>query len=229
MAFKLAWALAETGEASAAERVFHDRFFPREEGGTSVAAAYAQTRLISARLAGETGRCAEALGEVDALNTAQPGLAFTAGGLGTLLAQPALSHQVAGVEWTCGRRRQARARWERLAGLGASRNPMNVAIASLAARSLGRADGPPDRAKLQAALADASTALDSGVTGNPGATEYARGLLLRALGRDAESRRSLQHVFLFPDRHLSHVLARAALHAGLPRGSQAATGSRSSR
>ena len=229
MALKLAWALAETGEASAAERVFHDRFFPREEGGTSVAVAYAQTRLISARLAAETGRCAEALGEVDALAAAQPGLAFTAGGLGNLLAQPALSHQVAGVEWTCGRRRQARARWERLAGLGASRSPMNIAIASLARRSLGRADGPAERAILQAALADASTSLDTGVSGNPGVTEYARGLLLHALGRDAESRRSLRRVFLFPDRHLSHVLARAALHAGLQRGSQAATRSRSSR
>ncbi len=162
--------------------MFHDRFFPREEGGTSVAAAYAQTRLISARLAGEAGRCAEALGEVDALAAAQPGLAFTAGGLGNLLAQPALSHQVAGVEWTCGRRRQARARWERLAGLGASRSPMNVAIASLAARSLGRADGSAERARLQAALADASTALDIGVTGNPGVTEYARGLLLQRSG-----------------------------------------------
>ena len=123
MALKLAWALAETGEASAAERVFHDRFFPREEGGTSVAVAYAQTRLISARLAAETGRCAEALGEIDALAAAQPGLAFTAGGLGNLLGQPALSHQVAGVEWTCGRRRQARARWERLADPGASGSP----------------------------------------------------------------------------------------------------------
>ena len=229
MALKLAWALAETGEASAAERVFHDRFFPREEGGTSVAVAYAQTRLISARLAAQTGRCAAALGEVDALATEQPGLAFTAGGLGNLLAQPALSHQVAEVEWACGRRRQARARWERLAGLRSSRSPMNVAIASLAARSLGRADGPAERAALQAALADASSALDTGGASNPGVTEYARGLLLQALGRDAESRRSLRRVFLFPDRNLSHVLARAALHARLPRGSQAATRSRSSR
>jgi hypothetical protein len=106
---------------------------------------------------------------------------------------------------------------------------MNVAIASLARRSLGRADGPAERAILQAALADASTSLDTGVSGNPGVTEYARGLLLHALGRDAESRRSLRRVFLFPDRHLSHVLARAALHAGLQRGSQAATRSRSSR
>ena len=229
MALKLAWALAESGKASPAERIFHDRFFPREEGGTSVAVAYAQTRLISARLAGDTGRCAEALGEIDALAAAQPGLAFTAGGLGNLLGQPALSHQVAGVEWACGRRPQARARWERLADPGASGSPMNIAIASLAARSLGRAASPAKRATLEAALADASNALDTGDTANPGVTEYARALLLQALGRDAESRRSLRRVFLFPDRHLSYVLARAALQARLPRGAQAATRSRSSR
>ena len=209
--------------------MFHDRFFPREEGGTSVAVAYAQTRLISARLAAQTGRCAAALGEVDALATEQPGLPFTAGGLGDLLAQTALSHQAAEVEWACGRRRQARARWEHLAGLRSGRSPMNVAIASLAAGSLGRADGAAERSVLQAALADASSALDTGGASNPGVTECARGLLLQALGRDAESRRSLRRVFLFPDRNLSHVLARAALHARLSRGSQAATRLRSSR
>jgi hypothetical protein len=41
--------------------------------------------------------------------------------------------------------------------------------------------------------------------------EYARGMLLAALGHTRESQESLRHVFSYPDRGLSHVLARAAL------------------
>src|SRR5437867_1403368 len=42
LVFKLALALAEQGRGEAAEALFRDRFFPREEGGTSVRAVFAQ-------------------------------------------------------------------------------------------------------------------------------------------------------------------------------------------
>jgi hypothetical protein len=45
---------------------------------------------------------------------------------------------------------------------------------------------------------------------SPGALEYARALLLAALDRKEDARQSLQKVFLFPDRNLSHALAREA-------------------
>ena len=229
LAFKLAWALAEAGEPQAAEGVFHDRFFPREEGGTSVRSAYAQTRLISAQVASELGRCDQALGLLDSLAAEQQGLEFTTGGLGDLLDQPVLAQQASAVEWTCGRRAQARARSERIAGLAARGGPVTVAMAYAAARHLGM-PGPADRTRLRRALADASRALSTGTAGNPGLLECARGLLLRALGRDVESRQSLRQVFLFPDRDLSHALARAALHdAVVARGRHRADDSRSDR
>src|SRR4030095_13153461 len=44
LVFKAALALAEAGEPTEAERLFHDRFFPREEGGTNVRTLYGQVR-----------------------------------------------------------------------------------------------------------------------------------------------------------------------------------------
>jgi hypothetical protein len=55
--------------------------------------------------------------------------------------------------------------------------------------------------------------LDSGGSSNPGTLECARALLLAALDRRQEARASLQRAFLFPDRNLSHALARMALPA----------------
>jgi len=220
MALKLAWASAEAGKAGEAEGVFHNRFFPREEGGTSVRSAYAQTRLISARVASDLGRCDEALDVLDALVTPRQGLEFTAGGLGDVLNQPTMAQQVAAIEWPCGRHTQARARWERLAGLAKAGGPVNVAMAYAAARHLGM-PGPDDR-KLELALAEASRTLNSGTSGSPGLLEYGRALLLQALRRNGESRQSLRRVFVFPDRNLSYVLARAALRESARRGPRAA-------
>ena len=58
MVFKLGLALAEAGEAGPAEALFHNRFFPQEEGGTSVRMVYTEVRLISARTAADKGDCA---------------------------------------------------------------------------------------------------------------------------------------------------------------------------
>ena len=74
-------ALAEAGEASAAERLFHDRFFPSEEGGTSVRAVYAQIRLSSAKMAADGGNCITSREILDSLSREQPDLAFAREGL----------------------------------------------------------------------------------------------------------------------------------------------------
>ena len=50
--------------------------------------------------------------------------------------------------------------------------------------------------------------IDSGAAGNPGLTEYTRAVLLSALGRRRDSREAQRRVFIFPDRTLSHALAR---------------------
>ncbi len=85
---------------------------------------------------------------------------------------------------------------------------MNIVLADLARRRLGRARSVAERQLLTDALDVAARTMESGSTSNPGFTEYVRALLLSALGRRQESREALRRVFTFPDRNLSHALAR---------------------
>jgi hypothetical protein len=212
LVFKLASALAEAGDASGAERLFHDRFFPREEGGTSVRSVYAQVRLASAAAAAVRGACDAALAILDSLPREQPGLPFTTGGLADTLAGGSMTVQIADLESACGRQESARARWERLArGLDADGAPLATAIGDNARARLGRPRTEPQRQRLEQALAAATATLESAGTSSPGLLEYARALLLAALGRAEESQAALARVFVYPDRGLSHALARTTL------------------
>ena len=212
MVFKLAVALAESGNAAEAERVFHGRFFPREEGGTNVRAVYAQVRLISARIAARRGRCQAAIDNLGSLPREQPALPFTSGGLADALASPQMEGQIAAIESACGRTMQARARWERLARpLAAGGAPISVAIADQARERLGRTRTADQRSRLGQALQAATRTLDSAGSSSPGLVEFARASLLRALGRDEDAGQSRRKVFMYPDRNLSHALARAWL------------------
>lgn len=211
MVFELALAVAEAGDAVGAERLFHDRFFPSEEGGTNVRAVYSQVRLSSAGGAARAGDCPAALAIIDALPRQQPTLSFTVGGLDDTLAPATSSRQVAAIESACGRVAAARARWERLfRPLASGGSPVAVAVADAARRSLGRPRSAADRARLDEALDAATRTLETGGTSNPGLMAYARALLLAALGRAGESRQALERVFVYPDRNLSHALARGA-------------------
>ena len=212
LVFKAALALAEAGDSVAAERLFHDRFFPREEGGTNVRTVYAQVRLISARVASEQGHCDSARQILEGLSTEQPGLALTSGGLGDVIATPTLSLQVAAIESACGRSADARARWERLVRALAADGPaLTLAVADTARERLARPRTAAERARLERAVESATATLESAGTNSPGLIEYARGVLLEALGKNSEARESLRRVFTYPDRGLSHALARAAL------------------
>src|SRR5262245_35367477 len=72
LAFKSAFAKAEAGDGIGAERLFHDRFFPREEGGTNVRTVYAQVRLILANSAANIGKCDAARVILDSFSSEQP-------------------------------------------------------------------------------------------------------------------------------------------------------------
>jgi tetratricopeptide (TPR) repeat protein len=210
LVLKLALSLAEAGDTEEAERLFHNRFFPKEEGGTSVRTVYAQVKLASARAAAAAGSCGSALATLDAISREQPDLAFTAGGLSNTLGAAPMQLQIADVEAACGRRDAASGRWETLArSLQADAAPVTMAIADAARARLGRARTAAELATLQQALGAATMAIESASTSSPGLVEYARALILSELGRADEARASWQRVFLFPDRGLSHALARS--------------------
>jgi tetratricopeptide (TPR) repeat protein len=211
LVFKLALALAEAGDPVSAERLFHDRFFPREEGGTNVRAVYAQARLVSARLAAAKRDCATALEILDGLPAERKDLPFTAGTLADALQPAAMSNQMAVIEAQCGRDSAARERWARLErALSVGGSPIELAIADDARARSGHERTDEQRRRLEEGLSSATLALDSGSSTNPGTLAYARALLLAELDRKDEARSALQRAFLLPDRNLSHALARVA-------------------
>jgi hypothetical protein len=88
---------------------------------------------------------------------------------------------------------------------------LTLAIADTARQRLGRSRTAAERARLERAIENATAILESAGTNSPGLIEYARGVLLEALGKNAEAREALRRVFTYPDRGLSQALARAAL------------------
>lgn len=216
LVFKRAIALAEAGDAAGAERLFHGRFFPREEGGTNVRTVYAQVLLASARASAEGKDCGAARRLLESMSRERPELAFTRGGLGDAYEAPVMAMQVADVESACGQDAAARMKWERLERtLDRATAPLSVAVAADASRRLGKALTPEGRARIDTALDEANRVLESAGTSSPGTMQYARGLLLASLGRHNDSREALRRVFIYPDRGLSHALARIALRQSI--------------
>jgi tetratricopeptide (TPR) repeat protein len=157
------------------------------------------------------------LSVIDALSAEQPGLAFTSGGLADALAPPFMSEQVSDIEAGCGRAQQARAHRERIAGaLARDGAPLTLAVAARAHLRLGRMLSTANRARLERALEAANATLESAGTSNPGLTEYARASMLASLGRRTEAREAYRRVFIYPDRGLSHALARLAIRDQTP-------------
>jgi hypothetical protein len=116
--------------------------------------------------------------------------------------------QLAHVEARCGRREAAQRRWTKAArDIRADASPLQVSIAYEAARSMGSATDAQWTPRLETALAAVDAMVDAGDSNLPTAL-YMQARLRAALGRMDQARESLTRVFLVPDVHLSHALAR---------------------
>jgi tetratricopeptide (TPR) repeat protein len=211
---KLALALTDAGQAAEAEALFADRFFPREENGTNIRQVYLEVRLRRALALARGGQGAEAVAIVESLQRPVPALSFTRDGMKAFVDGVRVQYVIGEILAAAGRQADARLHWER-AMKGEDWPNLKPVFAALAARRLGSADDAAQRPDLEASLARCREFLARG-TAFPGIATYAEGLLLRALGREAEARDRLRQVFLLPDLRLSHYLARHALEASDP-------------
>jgi tetratricopeptide (TPR) repeat protein len=211
---KLALALAEAGRAEEAEALFANRFFPREENGTNVRQVYLEVRLRHAQALARSGRAAEAVAILEALEQPMPGLDFTRDGMAAFVGGARVQHAIGEIYAACGRLTQAREHWER--SLTGQDWPYQKAVpAYLAALRLGSVDERAARRELETSLERSQDFLERG-TAFPGIATYAQGLHLRALGREAEAQQRFHRVFLLPDKRLSHFLSRRALEGHDP-------------
>jgi hypothetical protein len=145
---------------------------------------------------------------VDGASRADPAMPFSSEALDAAASDPWMQLQLARVEAACGRADAARRRWTTLAGDRPDASPAATAIAYDAARSLGTSGDAPSAARLETALSAITAVVESEDSALPGTALYVQALLRAALGRVDEARDSLARVFLFPDRNLSHALAR---------------------
>ena len=103
----------------------------------------------------------------------------------------------------------ARSHWDKaVAGQDAYPYP-NVVYAFEAAHRLRKPSDDAERRKVEAALESWTNRLAVG-TSYPGPNAVGQGLMLRALGREAEAQAKLREALLLPDRIMSHYLARQA-------------------
>ncbi len=213
LVYKLALAFTEAGRGEEAEQLFHDRFFPREEGGTNVRQVFLEVRLRNAVSLAKAGRTKQALRIVDDLTRPVKGLPFTRDGLEAFL-RARLQYLAAEVRAACGQEAEARRNWSEAAE-GKDTSFLGPIYGLLARRKLGTADEAEGRRQLESSLAQSEVFLQQG-TQFAGIVEYAQGLTLRLLGREDEARARLKDVFRLPDKRLSHFLARRALDAADP-------------
>jgi fructose-1-phosphate kinase PfkB-like protein/tetratricopeptide (TPR) repeat protein len=209
LVFKLALAYAEAGRFDEAEAAFRGRFFPREEGGLNVREIYLEVRLLRARAASRAARCDEALTIVDTLTKPRPDLAFTADGLDPFVGTARFHYELGAIAAACGRQESAAAHWKQVASVTSGSPLLNAYYVYAAAQRLGDSSSEWTP-RLQQALADSQALIDSGNANNVSAVRVARGLLLRALGKEDEAREQLTEALRAPDRQLSHHLARLA-------------------
>ena len=203
LVYSLALEHAEAREFDAAEALFHNRFFAREEGGTNVREVWVEVKTLQALSQAAAGHCDAALATVDGIATRIPGLPFTDDGLQPFVDAPSTQYLFGQVESRCGRTAQASARWRRVA---AAKGNANLVWAWGAAKKLDGYNQDEWHKRLEAARAQ-------GETESP----YVAGVLEAVLGKEAAAHAHFEQVLLLPDRHMSHHFTRMAMAgAGLP-------------
>jgi len=209
--FELILNLAEAGRFDRALALFHDRFFPRQEGGTNVRQVWVEVQLQHALTAAKAHACDESLKISGELGSEVPGLAFTQDGLEPFL-RTARTNYILGTVYTlCGKAAEATSKYQ-LAGAAAA--PDQIRFAWLAARQLPEFDEKQWQHRLKASFQEAAGRSET--SGFPSYWMYAAGSLATALGQTQEADARFRKALLLPDQMLSYHLTRLVKSEAMP-------------
>jgi tetratricopeptide (TPR) repeat protein len=203
--FELILNLSEAGDFQRAQGLFHDRFFPREEGGTNVRQVWVEVELQKLLALARNGQCPDALQTADHLAAAVDGLPFTKDGLEPFLQSARMNYLVATAYASCGRTEEAKKKFQ---AVSAATSVDELLWAWLAARKLSGTDQQQWRDRLQSALLQLTSRSEN--SSYPGWWDYSAGVLAAALGDKKEADLQFQRALLLPDRMLSYHLTRLA-------------------
>jgi hypothetical protein len=216
LVYELALSRAEAGDYDGATRLFQNRFFGREEGGTNVRQVWVEVKLAQALGRGRAGRCQDALAVAIGLGSPVVGLAFTEDGLKEVVESPRSNYLFAEVFEVCGQKAEAEKRYQL-----ASQSPKNsqpevsqIVWKWAAARKQTGYDPALWHQRFTAALSEVES---NSCTGTSGWLLYTKGVLEIALGRQQDGELSLRQTLLLPETQMSHHFARLALDGATPR------------
>jgi tetratricopeptide (TPR) repeat protein len=206
MVFELALNLAESGDFERATALFHNRFFPREEGGTNVRQVWVEVQLQRALALAEQKHCDQAISAAHGLGSAVPGLAFTNDGLEPFVNSARTTYLLGAVEAKCGKPEESRKHFETAASRSGAGE---TAWAWRAAKELPGFEQDQWTHRLESVLDEATTTADS--SSFAGWWVYNIAMLDRALGRERKAEAGFRKALLLPDRLLSYHLTREAM------------------
>jgi tetratricopeptide (TPR) repeat protein len=201
--YELILNLVEAGEFEKAEALFHNRFFPREEGGINVRQVWLELEVQRATSFARRGRCTDAVGLVDSLSKPVPDLQFTNDGLEPFLRSARFSYLVGNVYKACGEGEKGRASFER----SARQSGLESAVWSWkASKELPGFDESAGKQKLSAILERSNSDGERSSW-----WLYNRAMLHRAVGNDQQAQKEFREALLAPDRLMAYHLTRLAM------------------
>ena len=113
LVYELAFSRAEAGDYGGATKMFANRFFGREEGGTNVREVWIEVELAQALGLSRSGHCDGAMQIVRSLGKPVGGLAFTENGLKSILQSARSNYLLGELLSSCGQKTEAEERYER--------------------------------------------------------------------------------------------------------------------
>src|SRR5882762_4056286 len=209
--FELILNLAEAGDFERATHLFHNRFFPREEGGTNVRQVWIEVQLQRALAFAKEKRCSEALSLAEHLGEEVPGLDFTRDGLEAILQSARTKYLLGTLEAGCGKSGEAKNKFEQAATASA---PDQIRWARLAAQRLPGFSPAQWQDRLQASLEQAANRGET--SAYPSWWMYTAGSLAKELGREQEAHIRFRKALLLPDRMLAYHCTRLAKSEATP-------------
>jgi tetratricopeptide (TPR) repeat protein len=203
LVYELILNLVEAGEFEKAEALFHDRFFPREEGGINVREVWLEVEVQRATSSARSGRCGEVVGVVDHLGEPVPGLPFTQDGLEPFVRSARFSYLIGNVYKVCGVHGKARASFE---GSAQQSGLENAVWSWKASKELPDFDESAAKQKLKSILERSN---------NDGERSawwlYNRAMLDSSVGADQLAQKEFREALLAPDHLMAYHLTRLAV------------------
>ncbi len=216
LVYELALSRAEAGDYDGATRLFQNRFFGREEGGTNVRQVWMEVRLTQALGLGQAGRCQDALAVANGLGSPVAGLGFTEDGSKETVESARTNYLLGDLFVICGQKAEAEKHYQLASQLSENSQRENPQVVWnwAAARKRAGYDAASWHERLSVALSEIES---SSRTNTSGWLLYTKGVLQIALGRQEVGEVSLRQTLLLPETHMSHHFARLALDGVTPR------------